>query len=85
VSNPITLGFFAAALPQLVHLNAPLVPQWAALISHDVGVVLVVMTTYALVTHSVHRRVANPARLTPIRRGGGIALIVVGMSMLPLR
>ncbi|WP_277188196.1 LysE family translocator [Caballeronia sp. BR00000012568055] len=85
MSNPNTLGFFAAALPQLVDLNAPLLPQWATLIVIDTGVVLGVMATYALVTHAVHRRVANPARLTLIRRGGGIALIVVGITMLPLR
>jgi homoserine/homoserine lactone efflux protein len=85
MSNPNTLGFFAAALPQLVDLNAPLLPQWATLILIDTGVVLGVMATYALVTHAVHRRVENQERLALIRRGGGIALIVVGITMLPLR
>jgi homoserine/homoserine lactone efflux protein len=85
MSNPNTLGFFAAALPQLVDLNAPLMPQLATLIAIDTGVVLLVMSTYAGVTHAIHRRVTNERRLTMIRRGGGVVLILVGITMLPLR
>jgi homoserine/homoserine lactone efflux protein len=85
MANPNTLGFFAAALPQLVDLHAPIAPQLATLVTIDASVVLVVMTTYAGVTHAIHRRLTNERRLAMIRRGGGVALIVVGITMLPLR
>lgn len=85
LSNPNTLGFFAAAVPQLVDVRAPLLPQLATLIAIDTGVVLVVMTTYTCVTYIVHRRVSNQDRLAMIRRSGGAALIIVGLTMLPLR
>nr|WP_284503900.1 LysE family translocator [Caballeronia sp. GAWG2-1] len=83
--NPNTLGFFAAAVPQLVDLHTPILPQLATLIAIDTTVVLTVMSTYAFVTHAVHRRITSHSRLMMIRRGGGAALVIVGLTMLPLR
>jgi homoserine/homoserine lactone efflux protein len=85
ISNPNTLGFFAAAIPPLVDVGTPLLPQFVTLIAIDTGVVLAVMSTYTLTTHLLHRRVTDHARLTMIRRAGGLTLMVVGITMLPLR
>jgi hypothetical protein len=84
VSNPITLGFFAAALPQLVHLNAPLVPQWAFANFSRCGCGVGGDDDLRPGDARGASRGANPTRLALIWRGG-IALIAVGITMLPVR
>jgi homoserine/homoserine lactone efflux protein len=83
-ANPNTLGFFAAAIPQLIDTHTPMLPQLGTLLCVDAGMVVIVMSSYALATHLLHRKIAEQGRLLLVRRSGGAVLIVVGLTMLPL-
>ncbi len=85
VGNPNTLGFFAAVIPQFVDVRAALMPQLSTLLAIDSMIVMLVMSTYAVATHFLRRRSFTQNRLQLIKRCGGAMLIVVGVSMLPLR
>jgi homoserine/homoserine lactone efflux protein len=84
-ANPNTLGFFAAVIPQLVDVRAALLPQLGTLLAIDASVVVLVMSGYAVATHLLHRRICANDRMLLIKRCGGVVLIIVGVTMLPLR
>jgi threonine/homoserine/homoserine lactone efflux protein len=84
-ANPNTLGFFAAVIPQLVDVRAALLPQLGTLLAIDASVVVLVMSGYAVATHLLHQRVCANDRMLLIKRCGGVVLIIVGVTMLPLR
>jgi homoserine/homoserine lactone efflux protein len=84
-ASPNTLGFFAAVMPQFVDVRAALLPQLGALLTIDAITVALVMSAYAIATHLLRRKICAHNRMLFIKRCGGVALIIVGVTMLPLR
>jgi threonine/homoserine/homoserine lactone efflux protein len=84
-ASAVSLGFFAAVIPQLVDVRAALLPQLGTLLAIDASVVVLVMSGYAVATHLLHRRICANDRMLLIKRCGGVVLIIVGVTMLPLR
>ncbi|WP_213777009.1 LysE family translocator [Caballeronia sp. dw_276] len=84
-ANPNTLGFFAAVIPGLVDVRSALLPQLGTLLAIDAAVVVLVMSVYAVATHLLHRKICAHDRMLLIKRCGGAVLIIVGVTMLPLK
>lgn len=80
--NPNTLGFLAAALPQALDTNRPMLGQLPALLLIDASVLLSVMLFYAFATRLAADRVAQGNGARVLRRIGGATLIALGIGML---
>ncbi|MGB3242955.1 MAG: LysE family translocator [Sulfitobacter sp.] len=83
--NPKSIAFFIAFVPQFIRADAPLLPQFAILIVTFVGLAALNTLAYALLADRLRRVIARPSVLTWITRGGGAALITMGVLTATLR
>ncbi|KIN60298.1 Transmembrane efflux protein, homoserine/threonine [Sulfitobacter noctilucae] len=83
--NPKSIAFFIAFVPQFIRPEAPLLPQFAILIATFVGLAALNAFAYALMADRLRRVIARPFVITWITRGGGAALIAMGILTATLR
>ncbi len=78
--NPKSIVFFIAFVPQFVDPAAALLPQFAILIATFVLLAAVNALAYALLGDGLGRKLTGPAALRWLKRAGGGALVVMGLS-----
>ena len=83
--NPKSIGFFIAFVPQFLRPDAPLAPQFIILIATFVGLAALNALAYALLADRLRTTIARPRVITWLTRGGGIALISMGLLTATLR
>jgi len=83
--NPKSIAFFIAFVPQFISLNAPLPPQFAILIATFVGLAAINSLAYALLADRLRQTIRRPGVITWLTRGGGGALIAMGVMTATLR
>lgn len=85
LTNPKTILFFGAFLPQFVHTGQPVMPQLALLSVSFLALAVMLDSAYALASGTLGRLARSP-RLTRIRHGvtGGV-LIGAGMALVLTR
>ncbi len=76
--NPKSITFFIAFVPQFIHADRPLAPQFAILIVTFVGLGAANALGYALLADRLRLRIRRPAVLRWMNRAGGGALIGMG-------
>ncbi|MDM8167367.1 LysE family translocator [Roseovarius sp.] len=83
--NPKSIAFFIAFVPQFVTVGEPLAPQFAILIATFVGLAAVNALAYALLADRLRQTIRKPGVITWLTRGGGVALIGMGVMTATLR
>jgi len=83
--NPKSIAFFIAFVPQFIRADAPLLPQFSILIATFVSLAALNALAYALLADRLRRVIARPKVITWITRGGGLALITMGVLTATLR
>ena len=83
--NPKSIAFFIAFVPQFIVADAPLWPQFAALIATFVGLAALNALAYALVADRLRVTIGRPRVITWLTRSGGVALIGMGLMTAMLR
>ena len=83
--NPKSIAFFIAFVPQFITADAPLLPQFAILISTFVGLAAANALAYALLADKMRRIIGKPHVITWLTRAGGATLIVMGLLTATLR
>lgn len=83
--NPKSIAFFIAFVPQFLVTDAPLAPQFAILIATFVTLAAVNVVVYALLADRLRIQIGRPAVTAWLARGGGIALIAMGVATAALR
>lgn len=83
--NPKSIAFFIAFVPQFVDEAAPLAPQFAILIGTFVGLAALNALAFAALADRLRRVIARPRVIAGLTRGGGAALIVMGVMTAGLR
>ncbi|NOX72891.1 MAG: LysE family translocator [Alphaproteobacteria bacterium] len=83
--NPKSIAFFIAFVPQFLRPETPLAPQFAILIATFVTLAALNALAYALLADQMRARIAKPATLRNLNRGGGLALIGMGVLTATLR
>lgn len=83
--NPKSIAFFIAFVPQFVTVGTPLLPQFAILIATFVGLAAVNALAYALLADRLRQTIRRPGVITWLTRGGGVALVGMGVMTAALR
>ncbi|MFD1508248.1 LysE family translocator [Lacimonas salitolerans] len=83
--NPKSIAFFIAFVPQFVDGAAPLSPQFGILIATFVGLAALNALAYAALADRLRRMIGRPSVITGLTRGGGVALIAMGVMTASLR
>lgn len=83
--NPKSIAFFIAFVPQFIDPLAPLLPQFAILITTFVALAAMNALAYALLADRLRRVVGKPHILAWITRAGGATLIGMGLLTASLR
>ncbi|SMX27599.1 Homoserine/homoserine lactone efflux protein [Pelagimonas phthalicica] len=83
--NPKSIAFFIAFVPQFVTPAAPLLPQFAILVSTFVGLATLNALAYALAADRLRSMISRPSILAWITRAGGSVLIAMGVFTATLR
>lgn len=83
--NPKSIAFFIAFVPQFIRPDAPLLPQFAILVSTFVGLAAINALAWALAADRLRRIIAKPPVLAAITRAGGATLIGMGVLTATLR
>ncbi len=83
--NPKSIAFFIAFVPQFLTLDAPLLPQCAILIATFVTLAALNALAWALLADRLRVRITRPSVIGWITRGGGMALICMGLMTAFLR
>ncbi|MGH1414998.1 MAG: LysE family translocator [Pelagimonas sp.] len=83
--NPKSIAFFIAFVPQFVDSTAPLLPQFAILISTFVGLATLNALAYALAADRLRKVIDRPSVIAWITRAGGAVLIAMGVFTATLR
>ncbi|MBT0956084.1 LysE family translocator [Alphaproteobacteria bacterium KMM 3653] len=78
--NPKSIVFFIAFVPQFIAVEAPLLPQFAVLITTFVTLAALNALAYALLADHLRSRIARPAVLAWMSRLGGTALVAMGLA-----
>ncbi len=78
VTNPKTIVFFMAFVPQFIRPETPLAPQFIILIATFVTLGTLNALAYALLADRLRRRIRKPALLTWLNRLGGGVLVTMG-------
>lgn len=76
--NPKSITFFIAFVPQFIHADRPLAPQFITLIATFVALATINALAYALLADRLRLRIRKPAVLRWMNRAGGGALIGMG-------
>lgn len=83
--NPKSIAFFIAFVPQFILPQAPLLPQFAILITTFVTLAALNALAYALLADRLRRIIGKPSVLAWITRAGGATLIGMGLLTATLR
>ncbi|GGF44336.1 Threonine/homoserine/homoserine lactone efflux protein [Mameliella alba] len=83
--NPKSIAFFIAFVPQFVTPQAPLLPQFAILVSTFVTLAALNALAYALAADRLRRMIQRPSILAWLTRAGGATLIGMGVLTATLR
>ena len=83
--NPKSIAFFIAFVPQFIQPQAPLLPQFAILITTFVTLAALNALAYALLADRLRRIIGKPSVLAWITRAGGATLIGMGLLTATLR
>ena len=83
--NPKSIAFFIAFVPQFIRPDAPLLPQFAVLISTFVTLAALNAVAYALLADRMRGLIGRPAVITWLTRAGGATLIAMGALTATLR
>lgn len=83
--NPKSIAFFIAFVPQFLTLDAPLLPQCAILITTFVTLAALNALVWALLADRLRARIARPGVIAWITRGGGAALVGMGLMTALMR
>ena len=83
--NPKSIAFFIAFVPQFVSVGTALVPQFAILIATFVGLAALNALAYALLADRLRMTIKRPSVITWLTRGGGAALVGMGLMTATLR
>lgn len=83
--NPKSIAFFIAFVPQFVSVNQPLMPQFTVLIATFVGLAAINALAYALLADKLRQTIGRGSVITWLTRGGGVALIGMGVMTATLR
>ena len=84
-TNPKSIAFFCAFLPQFINPAAPHLPQALVLGSTFVILAVVNAVGYALLAAKARQAVANPRTMKLVNRTGGTALIGAGLLTAALK
>jgi threonine/homoserine/homoserine lactone efflux protein len=76
--NPKSIAFLIVVVPQFLTPDAPLIPQFAALIATFVTMAALNALSYARIADRMGPRLREPAALIWLNRTGGAALIGMG-------
>ncbi len=83
--NPKSIAFFIAFVPQFVDSTAPLLPQFAILITTFVTLATLNALIYALAADRLRSVIKRPSVITWITRAGGSTLVAMGVLTATLR
>lgn len=83
--NPKSIAFFIAFVPQFVTADAPLLPQFAILVTTFVTLAALNALAYALAADRLRRMISRPSVLSWLTRAGGATLIAMGALTATLR
>ncbi len=83
--NPKSIAFFIAFVPQFVSFDRALAPQFAILIATFVGLAWLNALIYALLADRLRQTIGRPSVITWLTRGGGAALVGMGVMTAALR
>ncbi|MEM7075146.1 MAG: LysE family translocator [Pseudomonadota bacterium] len=83
--NPKSIPFFVAFVPQFITANAPLLPQFAILISTFVTLAAINALAYALAADRLRNIIARGSVIAWITRAGGATLIGMGILTATVR
>ena len=83
--NPKSIAFFIAFVPQFVAPGEPLLAQFVILILTFVGLAALNALAYALLADQLRARIARPRVIRNLTRGGGVALVAMGVMTATLR
>jgi threonine/homoserine/homoserine lactone efflux protein len=83
--NPKSIAFFIAFVPQFLRPETPLAPQFIILIATFVGLAAINALAYALLANKMRTKFGKPHVITWLTRGGGVALISMGILTTTLR
>lgn len=84
-TNPKSIAFFCAFLPQFLNHSAPILPQVLIMGTTFVLLAVVNAALYALLAAKARTAVANPRAMKMVNRAGGSALIGAGLLTAALR
>ena len=83
--NPKSIAFFIAFVPQFLTPSAPLLPQFAILVTTFVTLAVLNALAYALAADRLRSAIARPSVIAWLTRAGGAALIGMGLLTATLR
>ena len=83
--NPKSIGFFIAFVPQFIRPEGNLAPQFAILIATFVILAGLNALAYAVLADRLRGWIARPSVVAKLTRGGGVALIGMGLTTAFLR
>lgn len=83
--NPKSIAFFIAFVPQFVSVSQPLLPQFGILVATFVGMAAINALAYALLADKLRQTIGRGNVITWLTRGGGAALIGMGVMTATLR
>ncbi len=83
--NPKSIAFFIAFVPQFITIGAPIAPQFTILIATFVGLAALNALIFALLANRLRMTIKRPGVITWLTRGGGVALIGMGLMTATLR
>ena len=83
--NPKSIAFFIAFVPQFITLDAALLPQSGILIATFTGLAAFNALIYALLADKLRQTIRKPHVIVWLTRGGGVALIAMGLMTATLR
>ncbi len=78
--NPKPIAFFIAFVPQFIRPEAPLAPQFGALIATFVTLGALNALAWALAGNALRARLAGPSARLWLARGGGATLVALGLT-----
>ncbi|MBL9059032.1 MAG: LysE family translocator [Mangrovicoccus sp.] len=77
-TNPKSIGFFLAFVPQFIHADRPVLPQALILVATFVVLAAGNALAYAALADRLRARLARPAAVRRLTRAGGFTLIAMG-------
>lgn len=83
--NPKSIAFFIAFVPQFVTASQPVMQQFTILIATFVSLAAINALAYALLADKLRQTIERPSVISWLTRGGGVALITMGIMTAAFR